>query len=92
LKLQGSTNRAQDGQVVLVAECQAQRLDFLRGAVRKIGDGAIFDFIPLAVGPTQEDTAIHRTGGARAGGFDDIHSNYYHREKKQENARRIEKK
>jgi hypothetical protein len=60
--------------------------------VREIGDGAIFDLIPLAVGATQEDTAIHGTVGARAGGFDDIHSNYDNRENKQENARRIEKK
>src|SRR5262245_56989221 len=74
-------NRAQDGQVVLREECQTQRLDFLRGAVRKIGDGAIFDLIPLAIGPTQEDTAIHRTVGAKAGGFDNIHSNYDNKEK-----------
>src|SRR5438128_5210953 len=75
---------AQDGQVVLIAECQAQRLDFLRGAVRKIGYGAIFDLIPLAIGPTQEDTAIHRTVGAQAGGFDNIHSNYYNKGKSKE--------
>src|SRR5437660_9020392 len=75
---------AQDGQVVLIAECQAQRLDFLRGAVRKIGYGAIFDLIPLAIGPTQEDTAIHRTVGAQAGGFDNIHSNYYNKGKRKE--------
>ena len=76
LQLQGRMNSAQDGQVVLIAECQAQRIEFLRGAVRKISDGAIFDLLPLAIGPTQEDTAIHRTVGARAGGFDYIHSNY----------------
>ena len=76
LQLQGRMNRAQDGQVVLITECQAQRLDFLRGAVRQIGDGAIFDLLPLAIGPTQEDTAIHRTVRAKAGGCDNIPSNY----------------
>ena len=81
VQLQGRTDSAQAGQIILVAECQAQRLDFLRGAVRKIGDGAIFDLIPLAIGPTQEDTAIHRTVGAKAGGFDNIHSNYDYKEK-----------
>src|SRR5215475_13999966 len=84
LQLQGRRNRAQDGQAVLIAECQAQRLDFLWGAGRKIGDGAIFDLLPLALGPTQEDTAIHRTVGARAGGFDDIHSNYDNKGKSKE--------
>src|SRR5262247_4042000 len=84
LQLQGRMNRAQDDQVVLIAECQAQRLDFLRGAVRKIGDGAIFDLLPLAIGATQEDTAIHRTVGARAGGFDYIHSNYDDKERSKE--------
>src|SRR5262245_21701673 len=84
VQLQGRTDRAQDGQVILVAECQAQRLDFLRGAVRKIGDGAIFDLLPLAIGPTQEDTAIHRTVGAKAGGFDNRHSNYDDKERRKE--------
>jgi len=36
----------------------------------------IFDLIPVAIGPTQEDTAIHRTVGARTGGFDDIHNDH----------------
>src|SRR5215831_6309448 len=84
VQLQGRTDRAQDGQIILVAECQAQRLYFLRGAVRKIGDGAIFDLLPLAIGPTQEDTAIHRTVGARADGFDNIHSNYDDKERSKE--------
>src|SRR5919202_3879366 len=84
VQLQGRRDRAQDGQVVLIAECQAQRLDFLRGAVRQIGDGAIFDLLPLAIGPTQEDTAIHCTVGAKAGGFDNIHSNYDDKDKSKE--------
>ena len=84
MQLQGRTDRAQDGQIILVAECQAQRRDFLRGAVRKIGDSAIFDLTPLALGPTQEDTAIHRTVGAKAGGFDNIHSNYDDKERSKE--------
>src|SRR4030095_1029478 len=84
VQLQARTDSAQDGQIILVAECQAQRLDFLRGAGRKIRDGAIFDLHPLAIGSPQEDTAIHRTVGAKAGGFDNIHSNYDDKERSKE--------
>jgi len=44
---------------------------------------AIFDLAPLTVRLAQEDTAIHSTVGARAGGFGDVHN-------KQENAREFE--
>ena len=81
VQLQGRTDRAQDSQSILGAACQAQRLDFLRGARRKSGAGAIFALIPRAIGPTQEDTARHRPVGAKAGGFANLQSHYAKKEK-----------
>ena len=69
----------QNGEIVLVFECKSDRCNFLGCTVGEVREGPIFDLTPLAVGLTQEDTAIGGAIGSGAGCLSDIH-NYNNKE------------
>ena len=74
LHLGGVFEGTQSGEIVLVLERKADRCHFLGCAVREVREGPIFDLATLAVGLTQEDTAIGGAIGADAGRLSDIHN------------------
>ena len=74
LQLGGVCESTQNGEVVLVLQSQADRCHFLGCAVGEVRNGPIFDLASLAVGLTQEDTAVGSAIGSNARRLGDIHN------------------